>query len=173
MTFNIDNFMAVVKQVKELKKQAEAAPIEAAADARGQAIAQEAASAQVAAAGNEQVQVAEMLGGSAGEQQALAEGSKELADGQNLLAQAAQEMAVDTVINQPTNAETLQAKVASEDRIATILAAVKDELGKHASEEDADELYKTAEEAVQYGRLMALGFLDGVQEILNTEGEEE
>jgi len=173
MTFNIETFMAEIKKVQEIKKQAEAAPIEAAADARGQAMAAQEAASATAAAANEQVQVAEMLGASAGEQEALVEGQKELADGEQLLADAAKEMAVETVINQPTNAETLQAKEASEDRIATILAAVKDELGKHASKEDAEDLYKTAEEAVQYGRLMALGFLDGVQEILNTDGEGE
>jgi hypothetical protein len=86
--------------------------------------------------------------------------------GQQLQAQAEAETAIDTAAAAPTNAVNMAkgAEYGEEDHLVSLLAGIHETLSKEASEEDRDEVMKVASEAIQYGRIMALGFVDGLRD---------
>lgn len=175
--FNVEEFMSQVSKYKaqaELNKTASAAPTEAAAEARGAANAAAKAAEVQAAAADELSTADAKLGPNVGDEKIKMERRLERLAGQQVQAQAAAEMAAETLVAAPTNAPTMLAKTAEgEDRVAHLLGRINDLLSKEASNFDEEyEIQKTAEEAVQYGRLMAIGFVDGLNEILSSSQEE-
>ena len=139
----------------------------------GQAALQE----QAAAIQDENADVDAQMGDTQSDARVQLERKLERLAGQQLSAQAEAETAVDTAAVAPTNAVNMakgaeESDASDEDSLMTLLAGIHDTLSKEASsEEEADEAIKVASEAVQYGRIMALGFVNGLQDLM-TEGEE-
>lgn len=195
--FNMEEFLeelnAVRGNIKEAMTPEETAATQAGAAARvgggvapGEAVAEmhgaenQAAKAEVraAAAADELASINAPQGNTVQDQkQVLARKIERLA-GQQLTAEAAAEQAIDTAASAPPNA-TNMAKGAEEvdeegeDRLMSLLSNIHDKLSKEASGPEADEAIKLASEAVQYGRMMALGFMDQLQEVLSGEETEE
>lgn len=186
--FNMEEFIkeleAVKDQVKEAMTPEEEARVQAAAASRvgggmapGEAVAEmqgaetQAAKAEVraAAAVDELASINDPAGNTVQDQKQELTRKIERLAGQQLTAQAAAEQAVDTAASSPTNATNMAkgAEDEGDDRLMSLLAGIHDRLSKEASEDDADEAIKLASEAVQYGRMMALGFMDQLQDMLS------
>ena len=75
--------------------------------------------------------------------------------------------------NSMDTSESTAAPTSAEDKFFGVKTqiATKSKEKEASSEEEADEAIKVASEAVQYGRIMALGFVNGLQDLM-TEGEE-
>ena len=165
---------ALVEQaaaVAEAPGGAEMAANEANAEAAGQAAGSAAVQEHAAAVADETADVTAQLGDTQGDARIALERKLERLSGQQLSAEAEAEAAIDTAAAAPTNAVNM-AKGAEEDEgdhLISLLANIHETLSKEASEEDADEAMKVASEAVQYGRIMALGFVDGLKDLMSDE----
>jgi|TARA_R110000824_G_scaffold86142_1_gene213438 hypothetical protein len=150
---------------------------EVTAEQAGQMAGQAALQEQAAAIQDENADVDAQMGDTQSDARVQLERKLERLAGQQLSAQAEAETAVDTAAVAPTNAVNMakgaeESDASDEDSLMTLLAGIHDTLSKEASsEEEADEAIKVASEAVQYGRIMALGFVNGLQDLM-TEGEE-
>ena len=150
---------------------------EVTAEQAGQMAGQAALQEQAAAIQDENADVNAQMGDTQSDARVQLERKLERLAGQQLSAQAEAETAVDTAAVAPTNAVNMakgaeESDASDEDSLMTLLAGIHDTLSKEASsEEEADEAIKVASEAVQYGRIMALGFVNGLQDLM-TEGEE-
>jgi len=150
---------------------------EVTAEQAGQMAGQAALQEQAAAIQDENADVDAQMGDTQSDARVQLERKLERLAGQQLSAQAESETAVDTAAVAPTNAVNMakgaeESDASDEDSLMTLLAGIHDTLSKEASsEEEADEAIKVASEAVQYGRIMALGFVNGLQDLM-TEGEE-
>lgn len=150
---------------------------EVTAEQAGQMAGQAAIEEQAAAVQDENADLDAQMGDTQSDARVQLERKLERLAGQQLSAQAEAETAVDTAAVAPTNAVNMakgaeESDASDEDSLMTLLAGIHDTLSKEASsEEEADEAIKVASEAVQYGRIMALGFVNGLQDLM-TEGEE-
>lgn len=149
------------------------AATEAGSEMRGSVTQAAKAEVRAAAAADETASINDPHGNTAQDQRVMLARKVERMAGGDLQAQAAREQAIDTAAIAPPN-QTNMAKGAeeAEDRVTVLLAGIHEMIQKEASsEEEADEAIKQASEAVQYGRYVALGFVDALRELASEEAE--
>lgn len=189
--FNMDTFLKQLNSVKESVKEAttpeESALVgqaaataeapggsgvaanEATAEAAGLAAGSAAVQEHATAVADELADVDKQLGASAADPRVALERKLERLSGQQLSADAETEMAVDTAISAPPNAVNMAKgaeEVDTDDHLIDLLAQIQDTLSKEASEDESDAIMKQAQEAVQFGRVMALGFVDQLKDLM-------
>jgi len=142
------------------------------AEAAGQAMGNSAVQEHAAGVANEYADINRPMGNIAADPRVALEQKLERLTGQQLSATVEREMAYDTAISAPPNAVNMAKGAEYDNDLVGLLASIKDNLDKEASEEESDEVMKMAGEAIQFGRLMALGFVDGLRDITDEEVEE-